>query len=354
MVALKGKAIEEFVARRNPSYGAVLIYGPDAGLVRERSQIIAKKIVPDLNDPFNAIELSDNDIKDDPARLVDEISALSFAGGERVVRMRGAGEAVAKPAKTLIEGLDAGHVKPNGLVIIEAGDLSPRSGLRKLFEGAKAAVALPCYADKQGDIRKFARSLAGEAGLSFEDEALDVLCANLGEDHGVTRSEVEKLLHYMGGWRDDAQSGAPRRISAEDVEKTIVDGLGRAADDTARAAADGDAKRVATTLYKATASGAAPITILRACQRTISRLQTAHSHMDSGASSQDAMKKLRPPVFFAEQGAFQRQLDRWGTTRLDQAMRMLIETELAAKSSNAPQRNLVERAALRLAMMARR
>ena len=168
MGALKGKAIDRFVAKRDPSISAVLIYGPDAGLVRERADTLAKSVTPDFKDPFNYIDLTDADIKTEPSRLADEAAALSFSGGERVVRIRTAGDGAAGAAKVLVDGLDGGSIKSNALVIIEAGELTKAAKIRKLFEAAKFAAAIPCYEDTPEDVKSLATQRAAEEGLSFE------------------------------------------------------------------------------------------------------------------------------------------------------------------------------------------
>jgi len=351
VAALKGRAIKAFVADRDPSIAAVLVYGPDAGLARERATLIASRIVQDLKDPFNAIELSDTDLKDDPARLADEIAALSFAGGERVIRLRTGGEAAVKAVELLLEGLDSGHIKPNGVVIIEAGDLTPRSGLRKAFEKAKRGAALPCYADAPADTRAMAQEMARAEDLRFEDDALDLTAAILGDDHALSRAELEKLMLYKGP--KDLRNG-PASISLEDVRASLVDSLGDAMDDTAGAAADGAPERLSQALHKAAAAGASPIGLLRALQRQFARLKSAQDFIEAGDSAASAMKKLRPPVFFAEQRAFENRLYKWRGAKLDKALRMLIDAELDAKTTGAPQREIVERAALALAVMGRR
>ena len=78
MAALKGKAIDAFIARRDLNVAAVLVYGPDAGLVKERGDALARSVTPDFKDPFNYIELTDADLKGEPGRLADEATALSF------------------------------------------------------------------------------------------------------------------------------------------------------------------------------------------------------------------------------------------------------------------------------------
>ena len=351
MVALKGRAIKNFLVERDKAASAVLVYGPDAGLVRERADRLAHSIVSDFKDPFNYLELSDADLKEEPGRLSDEIAALSFTGGERVIRLRTGGEAAAKAAAILLDGVDGGHVKPNGMVIVEAGALTPRSGLRKAFEKAKRGVALPCYADGPGDIRNMAAEAARDEDLRFDDDALDLLTAILGEDHGVSRAEINKLILYKG---PKALRDGPGTLTLEDVRASLVDGLGDAMDDTASACADGAPGRLAAALHKAAAAGASPIGLLRALQRSFARLQSAGKLVEAGESPAGAMKKLRPPVFFAEQRAFEARLYKWRGARLDAALRMLIEAELEAKKTGAPQKEIVERAALRLAVMAAR
>lgn len=351
MVALKGQAIKSFLTDRDKTICSVLVYGPDAGLVRERADAIARAIVPDFKDPFNYIELTDTDLKEEPGRLSDEAAALSFMGGERVVRLRTGGEGAAKAAANLLGGLDDGHVKANGLVVIEAGALTPRSGLRKAFEKAKRGAALPCYSDGPTDIRNLAVEAAGAEDLRFDEDALDLLTTILGEDHGVSRAEINKLILFKG---PKSLRGGPGTLTLEDVRASLVDGLGDAMDDTASACADGAPGQLALALFKAAAAGASPIGLLRALQRKFARLQTAGKMVEAGDSPAGAMKKLRPPVFFAEQRAFEARLHKWRGARLDAALRMLIDAELEAKTTGAPQKEIVERAALRLAVMAQR
>src|SRR4029077_5187753 len=81
-----------FLKSADPSVAAVLFYGPDQGLVRERALDLVTRIAGDAGDPFRVAELSAAQLKDDPARLADEAAALSLSGGRRVLRLREAGD----------------------------------------------------------------------------------------------------------------------------------------------------------------------------------------------------------------------------------------------------------------------
>ncbi|MGC2522189.1 MAG: DNA polymerase III subunit delta, partial [Stellaceae bacterium] len=78
--------VAAFLQRPDPEIRAVLLYGPDAGLVRERADAVARTVCTDLSDPFRVAMLNGAVLAADPARLADEAAQLSLVGGRRVVR----------------------------------------------------------------------------------------------------------------------------------------------------------------------------------------------------------------------------------------------------------------------------
>jgi DNA polymerase-3 subunit delta len=81
MVALKVSEIENFLAR--PTRPIVLIYGPDAGLVRERAEALVRKSVDDPKDPFQLARLDGDDLSSEPTRLLEEANTVPLFGGRR-------------------------------------------------------------------------------------------------------------------------------------------------------------------------------------------------------------------------------------------------------------------------------
>ena len=66
MVALKGAEIDKFVARPDPTRPVVLVFGPDAGLVRERAEALVRASVDDPKDPFQLARLDGDDLAGEP------------------------------------------------------------------------------------------------------------------------------------------------------------------------------------------------------------------------------------------------------------------------------------------------
>src|SRR5690606_37260267 len=93
-VKLAWKDIESFVKSPDPRARAILVYGPDDGLMRERAKIMGASLVADLSDPFNVAVLDGELLVSDPARLADEASAMSMMGGARLIRIENASDKI--------------------------------------------------------------------------------------------------------------------------------------------------------------------------------------------------------------------------------------------------------------------
>ena len=83
---LTGQAIEKFLSRPDPAVRAVVVFGGDEGLVRERAAQLGRTVVPDLNDPFQVTVLTNDAVASDPALLADEACSMSLMGGRRLDR----------------------------------------------------------------------------------------------------------------------------------------------------------------------------------------------------------------------------------------------------------------------------
>ena len=344
---LQGKAIEGFLARPDPKIRAVLIYGPDAGLVRDRADSLARSVVADLADPFRVAELATRTVAGDPARLVDEVAALAFGGGRRLIRLREADDT----ATAAFAALFAAEPGGDSLVVAEAADLGARSRLRLAFEAAAAGAALPCYMEDENTLRRVMVELAAAVGLVLDPDAQAFLAANLVGDRLMARSEIEKLALYMGA---GPGKGGERRVGLEDVQAAIGDSASLLSlDDPAWAAASGDFPTLDRALGRLFAEGMAAVAILRATQRHFQRLHWAQGEIAAGASPDVAVKAVKPPVFFKMQSAFAAQLRQWPPAPLRQALERLVDAEAECKRTGMPDETLTARVLFQLAAMAR-
>ena len=143
MVAYKSSAVAGFIKSPKPDCRAVLVYGPDAGLVAERARTLAQVFAERGTGDTEIVRLDDRDLGEDPARIEVEINTVPMFAAQSVVRVTAGAKLDVASLKTLL-ATDFANA-----LIVEAGNLRPDSGLRKLFEGHKSAAALPCYGDER-------------------------------------------------------------------------------------------------------------------------------------------------------------------------------------------------------------
>ncbi len=326
---LKNNEIASFMRRAKPPAAAVLIYGPDEGLVRERGAALGKKIVEDLNDAFQVTSLSDTDVKNDPAALANAVGSLSLMGGDRLVRLRPAADGVTKHVEAAIADL-APVEETDVWVIIEGGDLGPRSSLRKLFEKSKTHVALPCYADDARALEDLIRSVVKEHGLSLAPDAMAMLTERLGGDRGLTRQELEKLCLYVG---PDEANG---EITGEHVVEIVV-GSGEARlDALIDAVTSGNMRNADKEFGKALSGGMAPVGVIRMLTNQMKTLHLLAGITASTGNVTEAVRSLRPPVRYPRDKALIRQANCWPRASCERALLALETAETECKTSGLP------------------
>lgn len=334
---LKPAEIERFLKAPPAGIRAALIYGPDLGLVRERGQQLLRALTDTPDDPFSVADLEESALKGDPARLADEAGAIAMFGGRRVVRVRDAGEAAAKALAGYLD--QAG----DGFVILEAGELTPRSAIRKLAESSKEAAALPCYADTAENLERLAGQMIRSAGLEIDHAVLSVLVEQLGADRALSRNEIEKLILYKG---------ADSPVTLDDIEASVGGADSRGLDDAIDTAAGGDMQALDANFAKLVEGGIAPERMIRALTMHLQRLHLILGRVEHGGRLDEIIRSLRPPVHFSRQPGLRRQCAVWSRRRLDGALAMLADAEAQCRGAGALSEPIVARAMMSIARAA--
>lgn len=334
------RQVNILLEKPEPKLRAALMYGPDQGLVRERADRMSRAIVEDLTDPFRVSDLSAANIKDNPARLLDEAAALSMTSGARIVRVRDANEKQVPLFTALFE-----TKQPLSLVIAEAGDLRPRSPLRILFEECDHAVAIGCYLDDASGIDNLIQDICQTHNLTITPDARRYLVNNLGSDRLVSRSELDKLVLYLG------QS---RQITESDVSAVVGDNGEATMNGFALAVAEGDHRQVTRALARLALEGVTSVQALRGALHHLYRLHLIAIRVASGENVARAVSSLRPPVHFTTRIAVQRQALAWSDIKLQRAMSILLDAEIDCKSRGNLSTVIANMAFLRVANAAQR
>lgn len=343
MAELKAHEVEAWLGRLKTCPAVVLVYGPDRGLVSERAARLAALAGVALDDPFSTVRLDAQDLDREPGRLLVEAQTVSMFSPQRLLWVRGAGaqKTLAQDVKAL-----ATTPSPDAMVIVEAGDLKKGAPLRSAVEGAREALAVPCYGDDAKAVDALIDAELGEAGLSIDLDARTLLKASLGGDRMASRGELRKLALYAHG---------RQRIELADVRALTGDVSARSADDVIDAALSGDLAGFDSAFRRLGQSGQAAAQILPAGLRSIQALHQLRAGMEKdGTSAASAVAAARPPVFFGRRRLVEAALARWDVAGLTAVLDRLHAAVLQSRRRADLAASVAHQTLLQIAIESRR
>jgi len=337
---LTGGAAQAYLRKPDPTHAGLLIFGADPMRVATHRQTVISALVgPQGEDEMRLTRIAASDLRKDPALLGDAIKAQGFFPGHRVAFVEDAGDGLAKVVAAALEDWQPGDAQ----IVVTAGQLAAKSALRKVFEGHQQTVAIGIY-DDPPTLSDIEESLAAAGIARPERDEMDTLMALASSlEPGDFRQTIEKVSLFKLG------DTAPLTIS--DVMANAPQSAEVDVDDVLDVVASGRANDLGPVLRNLYAQGVTPVTLSIGAMRHFRRLHMVAS--DSGGASA-GVAKLRPPVFGPRRQKTERQASQWGRARLERALTALTDTDLQLRSTGkAPQRALLERTLIRLAMMAR-
>ena len=307
---------------------AVLIFGGDRGLVRERSNSLLGTVVDDPRDPFRVCDLAGDEVSNDPARFMEEAVSLSMAGGRRVVRVRGVADSFA-PTMAHVMTMPTGDT----LILVEAGELPARSKLRVAFEKAKDAAALACYRDEGGVLEAVVAEELSRQAVTADADARRLLASCLGGDRMQTRNEIAKLALYVGHGQ---------RATTKDVEDAVADSSHLSLDRIAQSVSSGNLDDLDRSLERALANRETPVTILAAVRRHLTQLELVLGLKERGVNEAQAMMSAGVRHFRARD-ALMAAGRRWNAHLVHRARDYLFEAEAQCRMTGMPDSTICRR-----------
>ncbi|MEL6642365.1 MAG: DNA polymerase III subunit delta [Pseudomonadota bacterium] len=338
---LTGRDAGRYVDKPDPSKTGVLLYGADGMRVAlKRQTLVAALIGPNGDDEMRLTRIQAADLRKDPALLADAIMAQGFFPGPRVVLVEDAGDGLAPVVEAALADWQDGDAQ----VVVTAGTLAARSALRKLFEGHGNAYAIGIYDDppSRDEIEK-ALVEAGLSGVGRDAMGdLEALARTL--DPGDFRQTIERLALY--------KLGDPDPLTPEEVALLAPNTGDADIDDALNIVAEARTGEIGPLMQRLKAQGVQPVTL---CIRATRHFRTLHAAASDPGGPSAGIARVRPPVFGPRRDRMQRQAAKWGAARLEQALQILFDTDLGLRSAQrAPQMAQVERALIRLSMLAAR
>ncbi len=312
------KDIESFIVNVPKEIRAVLLYGPDHGLIKLRVNAIRES-------RFLAGELKYEQVKTRPSLILDSLNSQSLFGEkldkERLVLIECTGIGLVDPILSFMKAKNY-----QGLVVFYAGELGTDSGLRRFFEATPFAAAIPCYVDDQASVIRLIQQIFRQNKITCDGGLIPLITnyISLG-DRALILSEVEKILLFLGNKKQHiTQADLIDYLQPQgevSFEKLCYKFSLRQVND------------IDLLLNSLRNEGHNIVSIARMLIRHFNRLYQVRCLIEQGRTEQQALDSLVPPVFFKQTNDFITSLKQWTKEQLFLMLKNLNSIELAAKQA---------------------
>lgn len=292
--------------------------GPDeAG-----AEFAAARVIADLPDAGERIELTGADLKADASRLVDEARSTSLFGGSRHILAKVNGEEAHDALRAYLEMADLCEMAGACPVLVVATSATDKSRSAKLLIDRGDALVAMFHAPDIKDVRGSINTMLAAAGIKASGELSDRLAHASTMDLRIARSEVDKLALYL-----DSTPQTPKTATMDVFEEICA----RTADDDlppiVNTVLGGDVKKLPAELRRIREQGINPVTIALALERRAAQLAGLAARM---TPREDLTRFLeRQNVFFRDRRPIEEQLRRWPSHKLDRLVGRLTELHRA-------------------------
>jgi DNA polymerase III subunit delta len=340
MVAIAPREAERFLAKPPEGVRLFLVYGSDPGAITERARRL-ESLALKRGGGEAAIRFGSDEVSDDPGRVADEAYAASLFGGEPVLSIR-----ILDGRHNVIGALQPILDRPPeaAWIVVEAGDLSKTSPLRKAFEDSPDAAALPTYALEGGALTSFIHAAAAEAGVTIGGEALQALAEALAGDRLASRGELEKLFLYVG----------KGEVTVADVEAIVGETTEARTDEIIDAALLGNHEALETGMNRLAAEGGSASGLATLTLRHLFTLQGLRAAVDAGTTVEGVLARARPPIHFRRKAQIEAELKRWSDEGLRMARRLIDQAIYLTRLQPGLDPIAISEALHQVALLARR
>lgn len=335
---LKGVEAARYCARPDPARAGLLIFGADAMRVAlKRQEAVAALVGPEGEAEMRLSRMSGGDLRKDGSLLLDAIKEVGFFPGPRVAFVEDATDGLAETVAVALKEWKPGDAG----IVVTAGNLTGKSALKTLFDKHPNTVSIGLYDDPPS--REEIEDALRKAGLrDIDREAMtDLSTLARALDPGDFRQTLEKIALY--------KYGDPTPLTPADVAAMAPATIEAEVDDLVDAVAEARSAAIGPLFRRLEGQGVLPVTI---CIGALRHFRVLHQAATDPQGPGVGIQRAR--VSFRQKDAMGRQAGQWGTRALEQALAVLLETDLTLRSaSKAPGMALMERALIRIAMTRR-
>ena len=312
----------------------LLIYGPNEGLIRDDVLKIAqsfrqKKETDEITINGKAVDENQNIID-------EEIRSFSLFSEQKIIHLENIKD-------KHLQFFENTNFKSNKvLVIIKSENLNKNSKIRSFFEKHKEYAAIPCYEDDVRSQMNLISQFQSDHKIKFNSDIKNYLIQNLSTDRLISKNELEKILLVISHKKNE-------QIKFEDIQAILNDSSSNSLNIINEYVMYGKVNQVSKNLYRIFDEGTNAVAIVRSLLNYLVRVHKTQIEIKKTGNFDEAIKQLRPPVFWKDKDNFRNHCSKWPTKDILLYIERLLEAEYMCKTQSSLNNQICEKYILSVA-----
>ena len=341
---MKGKQqdIQSIIKSKETSFKALLLYGPNSFVIENLYKELSKSLIDEEKEIFGSREFEAKEITGDAGEFHNETQSLALGSEKKYLKINMTGS---EAGGAILEFL---KTEQNDVtLIIKAGTLSPRSSLRRAVESSDSSIIVPFYEDDARGLITFMQDKARENKFSITKESCNEIISLSGFDRGRINNSIESLMLYL-------ESSVSREIGIEEVRLVLFDTNQSQINEICKNVCLGRTEESQKILSRLILQGVTAPQLVSAFLVHFQKIHMTGLKILSGVSINDAIKEIKPPIFYKEIKSYQNQVENWNIKKTERALDILVEADLKTKEFSELGSSIIGDIVLRLSNVARK
>ena len=185
-----------------------------------------------------------------------------------------------------------------------------------------------------------------EHSITFDSDVKSFLLNNLSNDRMVIKNELEKILLSLS--KDD------RKVDIEKLRYILHDSAHTDFQQINNSILFGNTEKGSKSLEKLFNLGTNPVAILKSFNNYIIRIRLAQVELSKGKQFDEAIRVLRPPVFWKDKSDFKRHCLMWPANVIDNIINEVLSSEIKCMTNNVIAKEQCEKTLFGISSTAKR
>ena len=217
-------------------------------------------------------------------------------------------------------------------IILKCGVLEKKSKLRNFFEKGSNLATIPFYEDDYKSLSFIVNDFINKNNIKLSRESVNLLVSRASGDRENLKIELNKILNY---------SYSNNIIELEHVQKLTNLAENFSVSELADSYLNKNIKNISKILNENNYSDEDCILILRTISSKSKRLLTIIERYNETKDIENAISKIKPPIFWKEKDSVKPQVTKWKIGDLKRNIYKINEVEHLIKSNSKNSFNLV-------------